>query len=240
MTIEDFSNTFDLLFNNLMSDMAPEVNLYEKSSLLTLAQEEIVSELYSGFETTEQSRRGIEALIETLEIEIDGSNTKKSTEDGFYHFFCELPSDLLYIVQETAVVADKDACNNGKKIKIKPERVDNIMQDLQNPFRGPSKNLVFRIEDGKTDTEKRVELISSIVLGKYIVKYIRRPKPILLTDFSSDEYDNLHIRGYQNFGSEEGGYDVNDLASEPCELSDVIQTEIIKRAVILAKAAYKS
>ena len=42
MTASDFIIQFDLLYNNLNSDKAPEINDYEKSFLLTLAQEQIV------------------------------------------------------------------------------------------------------------------------------------------------------------------------------------------------------
>ena len=38
----EFSNEFDVLYNNIMSNAAPGLNEYEKSVLLTKAQEEIV------------------------------------------------------------------------------------------------------------------------------------------------------------------------------------------------------
>ena len=76
MTIEDFSNTFDILYNNLMSNRAPEVNDYEKSMLLTLAQEDLVKELYNkAFEGSEQARRALDALIITASVEPDGSTS---------------------------------------------------------------------------------------------------------------------------------------------------------------------
>ena len=38
----EFSNEFDVLYNNIMSNAAPGLNEYEKSVFLTKAQEEIV------------------------------------------------------------------------------------------------------------------------------------------------------------------------------------------------------
>jgi len=37
MTVEEFSNQFDVLFNNITSNAAPGLNEYEKSVFLTKA-----------------------------------------------------------------------------------------------------------------------------------------------------------------------------------------------------------
>lgn len=44
----EFSIEFDILYNNISSNKAPGLNEYEKSVFLTKAQEQIVTELYSG------------------------------------------------------------------------------------------------------------------------------------------------------------------------------------------------
>ena len=41
MTIQEFSNEFDILYNNSMSNAAPGLNEYEKSVFLTQAQESL-------------------------------------------------------------------------------------------------------------------------------------------------------------------------------------------------------
>ena len=38
MTTQEFSNEFDILYNNIMSNSAPGLNEYEKSIFLTQAQ----------------------------------------------------------------------------------------------------------------------------------------------------------------------------------------------------------
>ena len=48
MTTVDFNIEFDLLYNNALSNSAPEINLYEKSLFLTQAQEEIIKESYDN------------------------------------------------------------------------------------------------------------------------------------------------------------------------------------------------
>ena len=42
MTTEEFSNEFDVLYNNISSNQSPGLNEYEKSVFLTKAQNEIL------------------------------------------------------------------------------------------------------------------------------------------------------------------------------------------------------
>jgi hypothetical protein len=48
MTNKEFSNEFDILYNSISSNLAPSLNEYEKSVLLTRAQEELIKELVTG------------------------------------------------------------------------------------------------------------------------------------------------------------------------------------------------
>ena len=81
MTIEEFSNEFDVLLNSYAVNSSFELGQgilqldeYEKSLLLTEAQESIVKDLYNGkltgegFESTEEQRRYLDALVSTLRI----------------------------------------------------------------------------------------------------------------------------------------------------------------------------
>ena len=59
--------------------------------------------------------------------------------------------------------------------------------------------------------------------GEYKLRYVRRPKPIILVDLTTID-NNLSINGEVN--------------ATPCELPEHIHEEILQRAVELAKAAY--
>lgn len=248
MTIEDFSNTFDLLFNNLMSDRAPEVNDYEKSMLLTMAQENVVNEIYyTSFEKDERSRRALAPLLEDVAIAKDGrglySEYYLPKDSSLVETEYKLPNDLLYIVMESVYIDDERACSNGSKIPVKPEPLDDLLYDIGNPFRSPSTARALR-EDKSGTTKYRdvkVKIYSKYELGDYCVKYIRRPKPILLADFSDESaYDQIHIRGVDTFKNDVyNGYGA-ELSDEPCELPLSIQQEIVNKAVLLAKAVFTS
>lgn len=237
MTVEDFSNTFDILYNNLMSNRAPEVNDYEKSMLLTIAQEDLVKELYNkAFEGSEQARRALDALIVTASVEPSGA----SRSGKYLRTEFPLPAGLWYIVRETATVSDEDACLYGEEMPVRPERQDDLSRDLGNPFRGPSSFRALRLDIGGDRKKRSVELYSGCALGKYNVTYLRRPRPILLADFTDEAYDSIHIRGVSTFKDAMDGYDPSELSAEPCELSETVQQDIIVKAATYAKAAFAS
>ena len=72
MNTAEFSNEFDILYNNITSNMAAGLSEYEKSVFLTRAQEDIITGFYSGkntskvsFEETEEVRRYLDVLNKT-------------------------------------------------------------------------------------------------------------------------------------------------------------------------------
>ena len=210
MTNPEFSIEFDILYNNISSNKAPGLNEYEKSVFLTKAQEQIVTELYSGrnttynsFEETEELRRYLNSLVITHSCQIPEGSPNHVTSKS-YSFV--LPEDLLYITYEV--------CKNTsmKDFPVYPVSQDELSKIMNNPFRGPSKHRVLRLDNG-TNT---VEIISNEEIIIYNLRYIRKPNPIILTDLE----DELSINGV----SEES----------VCELDSSLHRTILDRAVALA------
>ncbi len=230
MTAQEFSTQFDLIFNNLMSDKAPEINEYEKSYYLTMAEEELVKELYKQFEFSELSRRGCDAVIEKTQIEpIEDAETTPIVATGYKQYVFNLPEKLWYLIHESALIKSDDPCYDGKYIRVKPERYDELDQDLGNPFRRPDGSRAFRIDTGR-ESLRQVELISKYEVSKYAIQYLRQPKPILLADLTDEEWGGygLHLRG-----------DTTTDLDNPCELGSSIHNEIVIRAANMALATYK-
>jgi len=244
MTTQDFINTFDIFFNNLMSNRAPEVNVYEKSVLLTIAQEEIVKQIYENkFEGDEEKRRCLDVLLVHSEDENLMTPSDVIIGDGFRHYVAELPRDLWYIVFEGGRYEDDATCKGSALIPVVPTIHDYYHRDSRNPFRGPSANRILRLERPRGNA---VELVSKYPMAAYILRYVRRPKPILLADFSMGEFKGLdiHIRGKQytdavQWIETEGQYLPNSDTESPCELNDLLHYEIVQRAVEYAIATYK-
>lgn len=224
MTTEEFSNEFDTLLNSYSTIEAfgktpstVELDEYEKSVFLTNAQEEIVIDMYNGknpfgdsFERTEEIRRYLSTLIKTYittDKKVGYTGLSKSS------VFFELPDDLWFITYESVNLKDDGlGCMNGEDISVIPITQDEYHRIGKNPFRGTNERRALRLDlSGKV-----VEIISKYNVRSYLIRYLSRPTPIVLTDLA----DNLSI---------------NDISVKTeCELNPVIHRAILERAVKLA------
>lgn len=219
MTTEEFSNEFDVLLNSYITINQDSFKLdeYEKSVLLTESQEAVIKELYSGklagegFEETEEIRRGLDSLVNTIELPSkDISKYKMSDKSQFF----QLPPDIWFITYESALLSDESlGCKNNTRVIVIPIRQDEYHSVESNPFRGPSDKRVLRIDTGSSI----VELISKYNIKSYFVKYLSKPKPIILQDISNE---NLTING--------------EKLKMGCKLNESLHRTILEGAVALA------
>lgn len=224
MTCIEFSNEFDTLLNSY-STVPPygdenklDITLdeYEKSVFLTKAQEEVVVELYTGknqfgesFERTEEIRRYLSDLVKTVVLsdKLTGHVGLSKTS-----MFFQLPEDVWFITYESATLKDERlGCLDGEEATIVPVTQDEYYRIAKNPFRGPSKGRAVRLDIG----DGVIEIISDYNIDKYLVRYLSRPKPIVLVDLNE-----LSVNGIK--------------ARTECELNPVIHRAILERAVRLA------
>ena len=202
MTTKEFSDMFDTLLNSYSlqtsfgdTNSLREVVLdeYEKSVFLTRAQEQLIISYYSGnnsngesFENTEEIRRYLSSLIKTAEISPsnDSSYKKLTTKSQLF----TLPNDVWFITYESASLgSSSDACLNEKKLDVVPVKQDYFHRVNRNPFRGPSERRALRLDiEGK-----RVELVSDYTINKYLIRYIVKPSPIILTDLEGVSIDGV-------------------------------------------------
>lgn len=229
MTTEEFSTSFDTLLNSYASQIPmgnetskQEIVLdeYEKSVFLTLAQEEIVINIYNGknpygdsFESTEEIRRYLDSLVKTKvyeESNVTGQETKKLSPNSVFY---ELPTDLAFITMEQITYDDEDlGCYSGSSASVYPVTQDEYSKIKNNPFRGPTKYKAIRLDFGNNI----VELIPKFKIGTYMVKYIAKPSPIILENLP----DGLKIEG--------------EHIKTECELNSILHRVILERAVNMA------
>lgn len=221
MTNEEFSNEFDNLVNKNIAkpfgvDSTPlEFDEYEKSMFLTKAQENVVISLYRGtltgdsFEKTEELRRYLNELIKTY------TTTNKVENEGLTDnsYFFDIPDDVWFITYESAVSQDERlGCAKGTVMEVVPTAQDDLYKTSRNPFRGPNKRRVLRLDvEGKV-----VELISKFDIDKYQIRYLAKPEPIILIDLPED----LSINGLTK--------------KTECILNPAIHRVILETAVDLA------
>lgn len=218
MTNKEFSDGFSTLLNSF--GITPNITLdeYEKSTFLTNAQEQLIIDIYSGrniiygksFEQTEEIRRYLSNLVETYETSTKVTGKIGLSKDSV---FFEIPQETWFITYEVAFLKDSRlGCLDGIEASVVPLPQDDLYRAKDNPFRGPSKDRVLRL-DIKSDL---AELISKYNVDKYLMRYISQPTPIILVDLP----DGLSINGVST--------------ESECELNPVVHRAILERAVQLA------
>ena len=227
MTEIEFSNELDVLVNSHAfqaqlgvesSDLTIHLNEYEKSVYLTQGQDQIVKELYSGtytgkgFENTEELRRQLDTLIQQVDYTENTLTTPLLDDNTFKHITWILPSECWYIVFEQAVFQDENACINGKISDVLPVKHDDYLRIRKNPFRGPNKRRVLRLDNGN----RQIEIVSKYNISKYTVRYIKKPEPIITAYLP----DDVSVDGIRN--------------PQTCKLPELLHKDILERAAALA------
>lgn len=218
----EFSNSFDILYNNIMSNTAPGINEYEKSVLLTKAQDEILKNYFNpkgnkyqeGFDDSAKRQIDFSGLISVAEC-------TPLDEAGFdlRAKLYRMPEDVFLIINETLTT------DTGVK-QVVPISFDEYSRLMSKPYKEPLKYQAWRLVTESSGSDNViVEVIphSGETVSKYTVRYVRRPKPIVLVDLAL-EYGDVSINGVSTISE--------------CELNPLIHEEILQRAVELAKIVY--
>lgn len=231
MTSQEFDNQFDVLFNNITSNQAPGVNTYEKSVFLTKAQDEKVKNYFlpqsnpkqAGFDDNQKRQADFSCLMKVgscTQLTINPSDPQYTQIDSRSTVWT-FPSDVFIAINETAKTDDRI-------LQVVPLRYDEYLRLMSKPFKRPLKNQAWRLINTSTGSyDKVIELIAgpSDTIADYVVRYIRKPKPIIIGDL-----DGLTIDGYE--------YGTGTNETQGCELDPMLHEEILQRAVELAKIAW--
>lgn len=248
MTATEFSNEFDVLYNNLASNQAPGLNEYEKSVLLTKAQEQLIRDYFNprnnkvqqGFDGSPKRQIDLSALINTSMDNVELSGQKLDPRSICY----QLPADVFMIINESMHLIADDAVKGIRQII--PITYEDYMRFMSKPYKEPLKWQAWRLltRQGTSNTIAEViltsndnALYSDSTKRKYVCRYVKRQKPIILTDFSEAFGEAITIAG-ENGSSALYTKDADGNIINPCELDESVHEEILQRAVELAKASY--
>ena len=236
MTIPEFSDQFDLLFNNITSNQAPGVSEFEKSVFATKAEKEIVKNYFSpqspgnnlkeGFDESAKRQADFSMLMKTAactqqDAFADGKIDDRSTVWSF-------PTDMFIAINEAIKT------QAGNRLQVIPLKYDEYTRLMSKPYKRPLKNQAWRLinsgavaldsSTNKGKATKYVEIITNSwdTIGNYSIRYIRTPSPILLADFTAD---GLSIDGQST-------------QSTKIDIDPILHEDILQRAVELAKIAW--
>lgn len=242
MTTQEFSNEFDVLYNNIMSNQAPGLDEYEKSVFLTKAQNELVKNYFNpagnkyqqGLDGSEKRQMDFSELIRTAKSDLEGTNPNWSNSSSFLwgkkgSYRLKDVSTLFKEKRILCVINEQIRITTGndsfKFLQVIPLKYTDYTRLMSKPYKRPLKNQAWRlILDSKEWAIIGGSILADTNLNtgnlQYHIRYVMRPTPIILENLGSD----LSIDGEHD--------------KTQCALDPEIHHEILQRAVELAKAAY--
>lgn len=245
MTTSEFSNTFDTLLNsyNTQADFGQGASRrdivldeYEKSVILTQAQDIIIKSYFDktlnqqaqGFDDSTRRQIDFSSLITVSTVPkftpAEGSDyTPQSYDSRGILYTC--PSNVLVVLNEKLEVV-----SNGKLKSVQvvvPINYKEYDRQMSKAYTQPLKKQswrLFQTENSGVDVVSEIIPIEGVIEQgddvKYKIRYIRRPRPIVLQDFSKDTTDSVDIDGVST--------------RSECELNPIIHMDILNKAVELA------
>lgn len=161
MTTQEFSNEFDVLYNNIMSNQAPGLDEYEKSIFLTKAQEELVRDYFNsrnvknaqGFDDSQKRQYDFSTLLNSITLPdfIDNYRALSVIKQGISNTIFDdrakiyiAPSDLFLVINESIEDSAK------RRYSVLPISYDEYNRLMLKPYGFPLKRQAWRIISGRT------------------------------------------------------------------------------------------
>ena len=192
MSPTEFSSRFDVLYNNVMSNAVPGLDEYEKSVILTKAQDEILKNHVNPAGNKYRQGFNIESF--------DSRGT---------HF--QFPTDVFHVINEKVTLTKNNQTSERIIIPLSSEEYRRLMSK---PYHEPLKRQAWRIINGQEGSNSTIELIlakadegSTI---QYKMMYIRKPKPIITTALDTMYGQGVTINGL----SQQSGCELDEVLHE--------------------------
>lgn len=183
MTTQEFSNEFDVLYNNIMSNQAPGLDEYEKSIFLTKAQEELVRDYFNsrnvknaqGFDDNQKRQYDFSTLLSSITLPdfIDTYMALSVLNKVIYNTIFDsrakiyiAPSDLFLVINESIEDSAK------RRYSVLPISYDEYNRLMLKPYGFPLKRQAWRIISDRTSSlvgwgGKQVDSATFLFKSKY-------------------------------------------------------------------------
>ena len=152
-TVKEWSDAFDVLFNEVMSNASAALDEYDKSIFLTKGQEEVIKNYFNpkgnkyqeGFDDSAKRQADFATLLKNATLSEASSYDKFDARSTAYQF----PNDYFLAINEQFQVT------SGTKVypyTIIPISYDTYNKVMRKPYKYPAKASVWRIITGTKDT----------------------------------------------------------------------------------------
>ena len=122
-------------------------------------------------------------------------------------------------VDDARVIINQQKGSNEREVIVVPTTQDELDRTINNPFKGHGDRRVLSL----TPSPYTAELISKYDIVKYVVRYLRRPSPIILSSLAGT---GLTING--------------ETSAKTCELHEALHRSILDRAVQIARGIWEN
>ena len=238
-------------FGNQSSLADVTIDEYEKSFFLTQAQDNIVKSYFTrslnpngeGFDDSTRRQMDFSTLITVKSIDVSSATkTGGFSDNGYTVSFKDsdftVGSTLaypLFIINERVTTMEVNTPADGDtpavykpagSYVIVPLNYKEYDRMMSRAYSEPLKRQAWRLfESSSSDLSRQAEIIlrtDATPPDKYIIRYVRRPIPIVLVDLTNTD-NKLTIDGATTV--------------KPCELNPIVHQEILQEAVRLALAS---
>ena len=176
MTANEFSQEFDILYNNIASNQAPGLTEYEKSVFLTKAQDEIIKNYFTNKPNGNKYQEGIEdsskrysdfsCLITVTTIPTNTTAADSNTIDSRGKII-KLPTNLMISLNESFIVDFNVVDKQGMKIRaisndryqVIPITLTEYQRLMSKPSNDPLKRQVWKLMGNNSSGNGSVEII---------------------------------------------------------------------------------
>lgn len=181
MIATTLSDLFDTRLNSFVTGI--EKDEYEKSLYLTAAQDAYYDAILEQFDVTNTISEKAERLLAHIEV----TTFTSEVFGGLVASFTPMKARKIF---REKVLFKNDSTTlplyRGKEVRVKEDRLSEIQDSLDNPFRLPSLDFVNRVIEGTPDFSKVTLYIpKNTQLEKYTATIGREPAPIILEDLPS-------------------------------------------------------
>ena len=172
MTNSEFSEQFNVLYNNIVSNQAPGLDEYEKSVFLTKAQLDLIRDYFSnrldaqgGFDGSQKRQYDFSSIINTKFLAKSDLDFKLDYRSIVYSF----PNDYFLTVNE--VIEEPDIQDQSHKHRIQysvtPLNYEEYQRLMLQPYNYPLKRESWRLFSGTVDKYGNLEP-TEVHVDKYV------------------------------------------------------------------------
>lgn len=240
MSGNEMREMFSVLFNNITSNQAPGLNDHEISLCLTKGQDEVLKGYFNpkgnkygeGFDDNQKRQIDFSAITCVAEKE---SFSEPIYDGRFNSKSVDLPTDVWMIVNERVEVRRPETATTTTNLIVMPISFGEYDKNMSKPFKRPLHYQAWRLINNAVSNKSDLIVGPTDVISKYVLRYVRRPKPIIIGDL-----DDLTINGFKYGGdttpTEPAENEV--YGDKACELDPILHEEIVQRAVEIAKISW--